>query len=145
MRLFTEAVVYREYRYEILSVHLCWTLGTRQLDSWYQTAVLFWYYYSKVFTVAFLLAKSFYFRLILIVPWNSIIGFPSGRRTLILHSSFFQQLQAVTLAAAEVGHIFCPFGQLYLSIVSIGDSKDTLDDIGGVEIYEQSNFLASNP
>ena len=31
-----------------------WTLGTRQLDFWYQTAGLFWYYYSKVFTVAFL-------------------------------------------------------------------------------------------
>ena len=42
-------------------------------------------------------------------------------------------------------YFFCPFGQLYLSIVSIGDSEDTLDDIGGVEIYEQSNFLASNP
>ena len=44
----------REYSYGILSVHLCWTLGTRQLDFWYQTAGLFWYYYSKVFTVAFL-------------------------------------------------------------------------------------------
>ena len=58
----------------------------------------YWHYYSQVFTVAFLLAKSFDFRLILIVPWNSIIGFPSGRRTLFLHSSFFQQPQAFTLA-----------------------------------------------
>ena len=43
----------RQYSYGILSVHLCRTLGTRQLDYWYQIAGLFWYYYSKVFTVTF--------------------------------------------------------------------------------------------
>ena len=62
-----EAAVFREYEirqysYGILSVYLCWTLGTRQLDFWYQTAGLFWYYYSKVFTVAFLavVGRCFY-------------------------------------------------------------------------------------
>ena len=31
----------------------------------------YWHYYSKVFTVAFLAAKPFDFRLILIVPWQN--------------------------------------------------------------------------
>ena len=47
-------MVYSRYTYAGLLVPDSWTLGTRQLDSWYQTAELFWYYYSKVFTVAFL-------------------------------------------------------------------------------------------
>ena len=47
-----KAALYRQYSYGILSVYLCWTLGTRQLDHWYQIAGLFWYYYSKVFTEA---------------------------------------------------------------------------------------------
>ena len=40
-------MVYRQFRYEIMSVHLCCTFGARALH-------LYWHYYSKVFTVAFL-------------------------------------------------------------------------------------------
>ena len=45
--LWTWAMVYRQYRYEIMSVHLCCTFGARGLH-------FYWHYYSKVFTVAFL-------------------------------------------------------------------------------------------
>ena len=41
--LWTGAVVYRQFRYEIMSVHLCCTFGARALH-------LYWHYYSKVFT-----------------------------------------------------------------------------------------------
>ena len=94
-----------QYTYAALLVQGCCTFGARVLH-------FYWHYYFKVFTAAFLLAKSFDFRLILIVPWNSnlecriilaslrfinkvrrsrqfFIGFPFGRRTLFLHSSFF--------------------------------------------------------
>ena len=58
------AMRYCRYTYAALSVYLCCTFGARVLH-------FYWHYYSKVFTVAFLSAKSFDFRLILIVPWNS--------------------------------------------------------------------------
>ena len=47
MNLWTGAMVYRQFRYEIMSVHLCCTFGARVLH-------FYWHYYSKVFTVAFL-------------------------------------------------------------------------------------------
>ena len=46
-------MVYCRYTYAGLLVPDSWTIGTRQLDHWYQIAGLFWYYYSKVFTVTF--------------------------------------------------------------------------------------------
>ena len=107
-------MLHYQYSYAALLVQGCCTFSARVLH-------FYWHYYFKVFTAAFLLAKSFDFRLILIVPWNSnlecriilaslrfinkvrrsrqfFIGFPFGRRTLFLHSSFSKQPQAVTLA-----------------------------------------------
>ena len=46
-------MIYCRYTYAGLLVPDSWTIGTRQLDYWYQIAGLFWYYYSKVFTVTF--------------------------------------------------------------------------------------------
>ena len=74
---FSGVYLWRQYSYGILSVYQCWTLGTRQLDFWYQTAGLFWYYYSKVFTVAFL----------------SVVG----RCFLILHSNWLAAWRSVSL------------------------------------------------
>ena len=62
-----------------------------------------------------------------------------------MHRDFKRICKRYRLRLQRLDIFFCPFGQLYLSIVSIGDSEDTLDDIGGVEIYEQSNFFVSNP
>ena len=47
VNLWTGAVVYRQYRYGMMSVHLCCTFGARVLH-------FYWHNYSKVFTVAFL-------------------------------------------------------------------------------------------
>ena len=52
-----------QYTYAAPSVYLCCTFGASVLHSYR-------HYYSKVFTVAFLSAKPFDFRLILIVPWQ---------------------------------------------------------------------------
>ena len=57
-----------QYIYAALLVPGCCTFSARVLH-------FYWHYYSKVFTVAFLLVKSFDFRLILIVPWNSNLEF----------------------------------------------------------------------
>ncbi len=62
------AMRYCWYTYAALLVQGCCTFSARVLH-------FYWHYYSKVFTVAFLLAKSFDFRLILIVPWNSNLEF----------------------------------------------------------------------
>ena len=62
-----------------------------------------------------------------------------------MHRDYKRICKRDRLRLLRLDIFFCPFGQLYLSIVSIGNSKDTLDDIGGVEIYEQSNFFVSNP
>ena len=51
------------YTYAALLVPGCCTFSARVLH-------FFWHYYSQVFTEAFLLVKSFDFRLILIVPWQ---------------------------------------------------------------------------
>ena len=93
-----------QYTYAALLVQGCCTFSARVLH-------FYWHYYSKVFTVAFLLAKSFDFRLILIVPWNSnlecriilaslrfINKVRRSRQFFILHSSFSKQPQAFTLA-----------------------------------------------
>ena len=84
------AMLHYQYSYAALSVQGCCTFGARMLH-------FYWHYYSKVFTVAFLAVAEprFFCNTIL----NSIIlnrrsrqffiGFPSGRRTLFLHSSFF--------------------------------------------------------
>ena len=79
-----------QYSYAALLVQGCCTFGARGLH-------FYRHYYPKVFTVDFLAVAEprFFCNTIL----NSIIGFPSGRRTLflnrrsrqffILHSSFF--------------------------------------------------------
>ena len=84
------AMLHYQYSYAGLLVQGCCTFGARVLH-------FYWHYYSKVFTVAFLAVAEprFFCNTIL----NSIIGFPSGRRTsflnrrsrqfFILHSSFF--------------------------------------------------------
>ena len=65
-----------QYSYAALLVQGCCTFGARMLH-------FYWHYYSKVFTVAFLavVEPRFFCNTIL----NSIIGFPSGRRTLFLN------------------------------------------------------------
>ena len=58
-------MVYRQFRYEIMSVHLCCTFGARVLH-------FYWHYYSKVFTVAFLSAIA----MILSVYLCCTVGIP---------------------------------------------------------------------
>ena len=82
-----------QYSYAALLVQGCCTFGARGLH-------FYRHYYPKVFTVDFMAVAEprFFCNTIL----NSIIGFPSGRRTLflnrrsrqffILHSSFFIQI-----------------------------------------------------
>ena len=45
-----EAAVYREYRYDILPVYLCCTLGAMVLHSWCKGAALFWHRFFILFT-----------------------------------------------------------------------------------------------
>lgn len=74
MNRVSEAAVCRECSYAALSVqpcrtvgatvlplsvpgcyyrsYLCWAIGIPMLNLWYQDAKLFWYHYSKVFTMA---------------------------------------------------------------------------------------------
>ena len=50
----TDGIPMLDYRYTYaeLSVYLCWTIGIPMLNLRYQDAILFWYRYSKVFTMA---------------------------------------------------------------------------------------------
>ena len=79
-------MLHYQYSYAALLVQGCCTFGARGLH-------FYWHYYSKVFTVAFL--AVFELRFFCNTILNSIIGFPSGRRTLFLHSSFFILIAAL--------------------------------------------------
>lgn len=45
-------MLHYRYTYAELSVYLCCTFGIPMLNHRYQDAILFWYRYSKVFTMA---------------------------------------------------------------------------------------------
>ena len=90
VNLWTGAVVYRLFRYEIMSVHLCCTFGARVLH-------FYWHYYSKVFTVAFLTTIAMiYYRYTYAVLSVSLCG-TFGTRMLCFSGTVFSIcLQAIS-------------------------------------------------
>ena len=85
------AMLHYQYSNAALLVQGCCTFGARGLH-------FYRHYYSKVFTVVFLAVVELRFFCNTIL--NSIIGFPSGRRTLFLHSKLLIRFAALCKPAA---------------------------------------------